>query len=426
MKIGTLAQYLDTRSDIRDLLDMLSHDHEVTFYAPASQAEKIRRLCPFLNVVPLAPITGFANFFYVIWQYVYLLAGKIPASRYNYYMTEHIKSSSQHCSPTCKAIRSAVLFLSRITPKIMSYDQYLDGMLCFKTRAEISADIDVFLCFTEIYQDHFFAQIVQQGKPVWTYVYSWDHPCKMKSFSQRTHYLVWNKGLKDDLIDLHQIKAGKIHIWGATQFAWIEQMLNAQRDDHRDNPYQTPFIYLGCATGYETLTVQEVKYCILIGCQLEKTLPTWKLVIRPYPFQKNPALYQPLRELSNVIFDDSISRQDKFLRVRHAKAFLHFGTTMGYEAGYSNTPSFLIDLVDASKDPLLYGFVHQYQNDKYLNHVSGALVIKSMAGLVQMFINLSAGQKTIYSNTHLRSSTQLQSLPVLKEKLIDLIRFSNN
>lgn len=424
MKIGVLANHLDTRKDLCDLLDLLNQNHKIVIYVHKSKAQKISELMPLQTIIPIPVITGITRLFQLILQYSYLVFGKLPASSYNYYLTERIKLLNSDYKKWPKFIQSYLLLLSKVSPEIISYDRYLDLSLRFKKSFKIDADVDIFLCFTEISDDWIFAKIIQENKPVWTYVYSWDHPCKMKTFSKRTNYLVWNNGIKADLITLQHIKAEKIKVWGSTQFASIQQFLKSEKTDLENNPYNFSYIYLGCATGYDALARQEVKYCDQIADLLKSILPNWKLVIRPYPFQKNKDIYKSLTTLSNVVFDESKSSNDKFVRIKNAKAFFHFGTTMGYEAIYFDTPSFLLDMADQKKDALLYGFVHQYQNDKYLN-TTDSLVIKSHNELINIFQNLAQEQPGVYLNPKIGLSTPLHSLPVLKDELFSLINLHN-
>lgn len=424
MKIGVLAHHLDTRKDLCDLLDLLSRNHEVVVYLHESKAQKISELLPVLTIIPIPLLTGITRIFQLIFQYTYIVFGKLPASSYNYYLTERIKLLNSNYKKWSKFIQSYLLLLSKVSPKIISYDRYLDLILRFKKSFTIDADVDIFLCFTEISDDWIFAKIIQENKPVWTYVYSWDHPCKMKTFSKRANYLVWNNEIKADLIKLQHIKAEKIQIWGSTQFATIEQFFKSEKTDMENNPYDFSYIYLGCATGYDALASQEVKYCYQIADLLKSILPNWKLVIRPYPFQKNKDIYKSLTTLSNVVFDECESSNEKFVRIKNAKAFFHFGTTMGYEAIYFDTPSFLIDMADPKKDAFLYGFVHQYQNDKYLN-ATDSLVIKSGNELINIFQNLTREQPGVYLNPKIGLSTPLRSLPVLMEELFSLMNTHN-
>ncbi|WP_159475687.1 hypothetical protein [Dyadobacter sp. 3J3] len=424
MKIGVLANYLDTRKDFRDLLDLLSQDHHIVAFVQKSDVQKMGKLLPAVTVIPIQALTGISRIIQLLWQYTYLVFGKLPASGYNYYLTEHIKLSNSSNKKWARIIQSSLLSLSKITPQIISYDQFLDLVSELKKSFLIDTDIDMFLCFTEISNDFIFAKIIQENKPVWTYVYSWDHACKMKTFSKRTNYLVWNEGIKEDLIKLQHIKAEKIKIWGATQFAPIEKFISHEANRTEKLPYNFQYIYFGFATGYNALARQEVKYCHQIATHLKTILPDWKLVIRPYPFQKNKNIYASLTTLPNVIFEESTLSDDKFLKIKHAKAFLHFGTTMGYEAIYFDTPSYLLDIADQKKDPLLHGFVHQYQNDKYLN-TSDSLVIKSYDELINIFENFARGQFRHCPNPKIRSDTPLHSLPVLAENLMSIIAINN-
>lgn len=424
MKIGVLAHYLDTRKDLLDLLNLLSQDHIVVAYVRKADIPKIAKLLPVISVIPFPEFRGLSRIYELLWQYTFLVFGILPASKYNYYLTERIKLLNSSYKKWSGFIQSSLLALSSVTPKIITYDQYLDSIPWSKNDFKIDSDIDVFLCFTEISNDRIFAKIIQENKPVWTYVYSWDHPCKMKTFSKRTNYLVWNEGIKEDLITLQFIEKEKIQILGATQFAAIEHFLKPGNSHPKDSLHNFPYIYFGCATGYDALARQEVKYCHQIADILNAVLPDWKLVIRPYPFQKNRDIYMPLRNLLNVVFDESTDPDDKFFNIKNAKAFLHFGTTMGYEAMYFDTPSFLLDIADQRKDTLLHGFVHQYQNDKYLN-TTDSMVIKSCNDLFDFFENLARGQTEFYSNSKIKSDTPIFSLSVLAENLISHIHFHN-
>ena len=68
----------------------------------------------------------------------------------------------------------------------------------------------------------FFSRLLKEEKVVQVYVYSWDHPCKHKQFSNRVKYLVWNKGIKSDLISLHNISHNNIKQVGSSQFCFVE------------------------------------------------------------------------------------------------------------------------------------------------------------------------------------------------------------
>ncbi|MCF2446185.1 hypothetical protein L0657_19665 [Dyadobacter sp. CY345] len=428
MKIGVLAQYLDSRQDIVEVLRRLAVEHEIIVYTRQNDEGKFKKILGAeIQVIQIPDFSGFKKALIILWQYLYLLFGQIPESRYNYYMTERIKLLNPDLKTAQQFITSFLLQMCKVTPDFLTYDHFLNGLLLIKSHLKISAEIDVFLCFTEIYHDWMFAKIIKQNKPLCVYVYSWDHPCKMKTFSKRVNYLVWNPGIKDDLILLQGIDRKKIHVWGATQFAYINGFFASDEIFQHPPAINSPYIYLGCATGYERLARQEIKYCGQIAAQLLEILPQWKLVIRPYPFMKNAGVYDSLSQFSNVILDDVQSNQsndsriEKFIKIRDAQVFFHFGTTMGYEAGYFDTPSFLIDFADSKKDKLLDGFVHQYQNDKYLNSGTGSNVIKNKEELSVVLRNISE-KKDLYNNEKLKNMMKLQSFEALSKKLLDLIQ----
>jgi len=113
------------------------------------------------------------------------------------------------------------------------------------------------------------------------------------------------------------------------------------------------------------------------------------LVIRPYPVLDQWSLYEELRELPNVILDDSFRNKDlsindsdiylKFEKIQNSKAFVHLGTTLGLEACFTSKPSFIVDFGFEDKEGLsLYAFIHQYQNDKYLGNASKKNTLKNL------------------------------------------------
>jgi len=63
MKIGVVAQYLDTRRDIVEVIQRLALKHEIVVYARQADAEKFTTLLSKEIIVSQIPdFTGFANF----------------------------------------------------------------------------------------------------------------------------------------------------------------------------------------------------------------------------------------------------------------------------------------------------------------------------------------------------------------------------
>ena len=181
-KIGILAQYISTRHDVRQIVVELNKMYDVCVFLKKEDLI-YQKLFP-NSAVEFREIKkeiqkDIKN---KILDLSYFLFGKIPKSRGNYYITEHFKLYNLKFSAVNRFKSTLLLNLSKITPKWISYDKYL---CLLKSKEETFIDdIDDFFCFTQIYDDLFFSKILESGKLTKVYVYSWDHPCKMKTFSK--------------------------------------------------------------------------------------------------------------------------------------------------------------------------------------------------------------------------------------------------
>jgi uncharacterized protein YqgQ len=423
-KIGIVAQYLSSRNDIREIIQELAKYHDITLFLRKAD---FHTAMEGIEVREIVKTTSFRNF---ILQRFFSLFGIIPKSRQNYYITEAFKLANTKTYWIFKAEKKLLLFLSRYLPKWISYDTYL-RWVDYNPQTNISG-LDVFLCFSEIYDDLLLSQLLEAQKKVVVYVYSWDHPCKMVRFSQRTsQYLVWNQGLKEDLIQLQNIPAEKITVIGATQLAYLKEF---QDSGQWHEPYGFDYIYFGCATGTIELVQQEVQIIHQIAQLLQTTFPQLKLVVRPYPFLQAWKLYAPLKEYSNVLFDDGYRESnhtfaldraaiyDKFAKIDAALAFLHLGTTMGFEATYFSTPVLQIDFPMTQQSFLnIHDFIHQYQNDKYLFLNQFPNVITSIEDL-KTKLNALLKDPSVFTmyNQHIASRTPLQNFDTIEKRISDV------
>ena len=422
-KLGIVAQYLHTRNDIREVIQRLAKMHHVVLYLRPTDLHTAP------EGVEVRPITARKRTFRnEVLSRLFYLFGKIPRSRQNYFIVEHFKIGNTKTYRLFKIEKKILLFLSRFTPRWMSYDQYLNR-LDYEDTTPV-ADVDRFFCFTEIYDDHFFRHLVDAGKPIAVFVYSWDHPCKMVRFSERVRqYLVWNEGLREDMIGLQGIDAGKVRVVGASQLSYIAEF--KAREAQSQPPFSFEYFYFGCATGTPKLVKQEVQIIGQLAAVLLDVFPAMKLVVRPYPFLSAWHLYDPLRKYPNVYFDDAyrtspaalaLTREqieEKFIKINFARAFLHIGTTMGYEATYFDTPVLQINFPVSVRGPLsLHGFIHQYQNDKYLLLRQFPNVINSAEDFRRKLPDIvgRAADFTAY-NAHIARQTQLQNFDEFCGKL---------
>lgn len=421
-KIGVLAQYLNSRHDIREFINTLASQYQVVVFLRPNDKHMASLLSEKVETRTIQ-----AQVKRSIWNNIlivcYRLFGVLPVSQHNYFITEFFKLNNASLSFWTKSRETLLLQTSRFTPKFISYDAYL-RMLKYKKQTPID-DIDEFLCFTQVYDDLFFAHILESGRKTKVYVYSWDHPCKMKTFSKRvSEYLVWNEGLKEDLNGLQCIETNKIRVFGATQLTYINEFLKQSKSIPAYYPFD--YIYFACATGYPKLVRQEVSIILKTAKYLIEKHPFVRLVVRTYPFFGAEELYAPLKEQPNIVIDDYKSRfknhsdalliiNDKLIKISQAKGLIHFGTTFGLEAAYFKAPVVLADIAGQFK--VLHEFVHQYQNDKYLN-LEYRNVAKSWEAYEQVISGIIEGHTDLQLyNPKVASSTALLSMNELAERL---------
>ncbi len=390
MTIGMMITFFDFRNDIRELIKSLCKHNKVVLFIKKEHEELIKpHLIPGLTYRLISEQKKtWKNY---IADRLFLLLNKIPKSKQNYYLMEEFKLNNLQ-NPGQQNKAKFILKLKKFLPKVISYDFYL-SKLTYKGETDISG-IDKFIAFTEIYDDYLFARLLTENLPIAVYVYSWDHPCKHVRFSKKVNYLVWNKGMSEDLQQLQGINENAITELGATQLGYIYKF----RQSVKAKPALSYFYY-GCGIGIENLVPVEIAIIETLADAILETNPDYKLIVRPYPNFKNWALYNQLLKKENIELDNSYKQNDlsiseediinKFQSINNAQAFFHIGTTLGLEACFTECPSFILDLLpkqDNKKD--IYHFIHQYQNEKYLMNGIDSNTITSLTNLKNTFKEL--------------------------------------
>lgn len=394
MKIGFVVSFFDFRNDVRRVIAEVAKQRDVVIFGrPENRDEILRHLPEGLEFRLINEKKR--SFWNTLWIKIYILFKRIPKSRHNFFLMELFKASLTSDPKILKKNHEIIKWVRRL-PKVISYDFYLK-QLQYQGATNLSG-IDQFVCFTAIADDFLMARLLHEKYPVKVYVYSWDHACKHICFSERAQYVCWNERIREDVIELQHIPSTQVKVVGASQFAYIEEFRRAQSQLSRTYPFK--YVYVGCAIGVVNLVKEEVNVVISVANVLAKARPDLKLVVRPYPVQGNWELYSALRTLPNVVMDDGFRTLDlsvkdghileKFEKISNAEAFFHLGTTMGLEACFTKTPSFMIDYGYTSKDGLsLYSFIHQYQNDRHLIDLAPQNAVKSEEQLAQIFKDLA-------------------------------------
>jgi hypothetical protein len=396
MTVGFIVSFFDFRNDVRRVIAEVAKQHQVVIFGKAEHQNDILRHLP--EGLEFRLIDERKNTRWnALWLKLYVLLKRIPKSRENFFLMEFFKASI-NTTPTVRAKNYQILKWVERLPKVISYDFYL-RQLRYKSATNLEG-IEQFVAFTAIADDFLMARLLHEKHPVKVYVYSWDHPCKHVCFSPRAQYLCWNEPLREDIVALQRIPAAQVKVLGASQFGYVAEFRAKQSQLPRT--YDFDYVYLGCAIGVSELLIQEVAVVKIIAELLQKTKPSYKLVVRPYPVQDNWDLYEPIRQLPNVVMDEGFRTLDlsvkdghileKFEKIHHAKAFFHLGTTMGLEACFTQTPSFIIDFGynDSRQTFSLYYFIHQYQNNRHLIELAPQNAVKSEEELKTIFENLEA------------------------------------
>ncbi len=423
MKIAFVVSFFDFRNDVRRVIAQVAAGHEVVVMGRADQEERIRRHLP-VNV-EFREIDERKNTLWnQLWERVYFLFRAAPKSRSNFFLMELFKASNTAAPRQQRKSLRLFHWMQRL-PKFIPYDYYLDRLGC-AGRTQL-ADIDRFLFFTAIADDYLLSRLIREKHPrVMVYVYSWDHPCKHTCFSRRVHYAVWNEGMADDLNRLQNIPARQIRITGASQFAYLHEF-NTTYKSRMKRTFDFPYVYFGCATGIPELVTQEIAVIRLLAEELARVRPDLRLVVRPYPVQRNWEVYGELRRLENVVFDDGFRNTDlsvreehlmeKFEKTDHALAFFHIGTTMGLETCFTSTPSFILDLGYESRSGLhLRDFIHQYQNQRHLINLAPQNVIKDKESLAAVLSD-TGNKKYLLLNRLIQQKNQLLSFKQISKNL---------
>lgn len=180
-----------------------------------------------------------------------------------------------------------------------------------------------------------------------SWVFSWDNPMKDNEFLvDADHYLVWNEENRRDLVRYHAIPADRIHIVGPSQFDVYLEMRKLPRPTDPE-----PYILYACAVGLDQHLDQEIRMILKIREIMDRLDPALPLWVRPYPFRLDRTFgYDALRNRPGIKLLDFGELKDnrimvnrgeleqKWHQIRNARGLINFGSTLGLEASFTDTP----------------------------------------------------------------------------------------
>lgn len=429
MRLGIVVEYYSFRADVRHLLEALSHHFEVVVFAEEAEAAEIalRHETRTISVHRRSVRKSIVDL-------LYLLFGNRPGTEHHYKWRRRNLASNR----TGAGRRARwLLEIGRRMPRLFGFDTYLE-LLRGETDTTIG-DIDVFLNFSNVSNPVFLSAVVREKRPIFTYVYSWDHPGKYRRFlTSGAHYLTWNEGLREDLTLLHQIDTAHVTPIGSSQFTFIQEYLTELSE--RPRMLDFPYVYFGAAAGYVGVAQQELTLVRLVSEALEEVAPEVTLVVRPYPVVRDWSIYDSLRSLPNVLVE-SYGRSaglgpdsdqvvwEKLNKLQHALAFVHIGTTMGLEASYLGTPVIHLDLRDVEfesspRDPnAISHLIHTYHGEKYMLKEQFPNVVRSRRQLRDALeASIREPTSMLGYGQSLAAETPLKNLDELAKEFDSLIR----
>lgn len=421
-----MLTFFDFRNDIRRLITDLSNYCTIVIFIRREQEAMVIAHLP-SNIAYRIIDERKKGAYNLFMEKCFLLFRKIPLTRVNYYLMEEFKIGNIE---NRKNRRKAHLLLQlhKMMPHVFSYDRYLHK-LKYTGNTNI-ADIDTFLCLTEIYDDYLFSRLIREHKKTFVYVYSWDHACKHTRFSKKVQYMVWNNGIKEDLIQIQRIKEENIHISGSTQLGFLSDFNN--NNNITELFSGKPYYYFGCGIGIKKLVEKEIKIIKDLSVVISNLDPDAKLIVRPYPNNKNWSEYDSLLNFTNIVLDNAYRQKDlsvteddimkKIRTIAGAKAFFHVGTTLGLETCFTKCPSFILNTEpDDRKKVNIYNFVNQYQNKKYLIDQSKSNTITSAHQLSTVIKNIEKEEYKQLSSI-IRSQFPIKPFDKLSKEIHSLLQ----
>ncbi len=427
MKIGVILDHISLRSDIRIFIEELGKDHQLCLFGYKSELESLDG--EFESRIFYSHSNLWNNFL----KLIYYFFGNLPStkSEYKEYIERRLfKSESQ------KNIKKGLLKLKirMLCPQLISFDTYIKLR---KTKNNKIDDIDVFISFTDINNEDIISDIIKQKKKLYTYVHSWDHIPKFHRFSRKhIHYITWNNNLKRDLIKIHQVSERNVSTLAASQFYFIkEYFINKKKNE---DAIAEEYVYFPCSFGYPKVVKQELKIIEKLAEELSKIDSDIKLMVRSYPMLKDWGIYDDLKSIENIVFDDyerskkiilnKNQHMNKCHLIENAVAVFHVGTTIGLEASYFDTPVIYLNIEDidyglSKNDPShIFNSWNQYHLKTYFKFNTFKSVVCSLKELKEVLtLIIQKDAQLLDYNDHLRSNSKLLTINEFKEEFLNII-----
>lgn len=427
-KIGLVVEHFSFRSDVRDLVQDLSKKCDLVLYIDKADELDIKKLE--YNYRIISEVNSKYNSLLKIFYYFFRIKHSLHKDAVSWKLR---KISSQ--IRLKQLLQIAWFYVYEYIPGFFSYDFFLKLL---RPGQDNISDLDAIICFTDIKNDELLSKCIKANIKLYIYMYSWDHPVKMKKIPlKNSEYLVWSNGLKNDLERIHYVPDSKINIVGSTQLSYAHDFESNEKPTDKIG-----YIYFIGTKARPEMFRQEIDLLKEISKFLIENKINIKIIFRPYPniTEEAKLLYLELQKINNIEFnfyhdDDYIFTREKIFKkfnmIKNSSLVIHTGGTFGLEVCIINSLNlyftFEKSLLPSQKKVPFYlnlsSISAQHHLKKYINHPRPNVIKDEKqlkVALSDIFINLNV-KKYYQYNYDVSPIVSLDSIENISDRFIEII-----
>ena len=232
------------------------------------------------------------------------------------------------------------------------------------------------------------------GLNVVCWVYSWDNPMKDNEFFvYADDYLVWNEENRQHLVQIHGLKPGSIHVVGPAQFDFY---LDRSQEPSSSQEGRANYVLYACALGLDQHLEQEIDMVLKIREIMDELGSELSLWVRPYPFRLNNRFqYERLKGVPGIrllefgradgerIVVSKSELNEKYEQIDNACCLINFGSTLGLEASFTDTPIIQIGFGLPYCGPRHLDVAHAFANE-HLRYMIDTRFLNTVVNIDQL------------------------------------------
>jgi hypothetical protein len=330
---------------------------------------------------------------------------------------------------------AGVLSRKKINSIINSITKKQIGAGHFKTISTIRPEFIFSTAHVTEIEKYYFQLYAGLGYRTYAFIFSFDNLLS-RGYVPLEHFdkiLVWNKKMKEEVIEYYKIPEDKIYITGSPQFELNKQGLPA-RARLKFNLKDDELVILYCANHYShTPTEPELVKQIIQQAAERKVLQNYKWVIRLHPldnfkrwdcFRKTMPgviINEPWAKTTGVYFWD-IPSKEEFLLLGDLMAIssivLNMASTTTLDAISINKP--VIGIGFSTIDPTESAYYYDCHFSEHFKLITASGAFDLATGINELFVKMTENIKDPEKNRIQRDGL-IHSLMVSDKDAVDLI-----